>query len=136
MKRLLSAAVVLMCTPALAGPFEGVYVTDLQGCKWFEEDGAIALFDHDFMALTIKDGIYANEYHCDFLDRKTTHDNAAMVITAFCEYPGEPYPDLFSLREFDEHSITVTSLHDAAQNPQGGSQIYKKCNNLKELPVD
>lgn len=142
MKRLCTLAFALICVPVLAGPFDGVFVSDPQGCQWLEQDGAMALFDNDFLALTRKDGIVANEYHCEFLDEKTTADGVAMVITALCEYPGEPFPDLISLREFDENSIMVSSMHnaaeDAANDVQGirGAQIYTRCSNLKELPID
>ncbi|MCB9993965.1 MAG: hypothetical protein H6873_09950 [Hyphomicrobiaceae bacterium] len=141
MKRLaLMLTVALWASSALAGPFDGVFVSDPQGCGWLKKEGAQALFEHDFLTLTLKDGINANEFGCEFLDSKPAAGGDALVITAFCEYPGEPFPDLISLRTFDESSITLTSVwklaEDAAYGVDGnwGSQIYTRCNDLEELP--
>jgi hypothetical protein len=135
---------VLCClVPGVAlaeGPFDGVFVTEQLACQWLEQEGAQAHFEHDFLSLTLAEGINANEFHCDFLDTKATGDGSALVITAFCEYPGEPYPDLIALREFDEQSISVSSMHDHAEDlvygREGwqGTDLYYRCENLKVLP--
>jgi hypothetical protein len=144
MKTLFAGLIVtLMATVStVAGPFDGVWVTDPEACDWFEQEGQIALFNHDFLALTLEDGIVANEFGCEFLDSQPTKDGRAIVFTAFCEYPGDPFPDLISLSEFQENSINVSSLHRVteqvsmgAENPRG-IDIYTRCDNLKELPRD
>ncbi len=126
--------------PALAGPFDGLFVSRPEACQWIAFEGGSAPFQHDFFVLSLADGIEANQFHCTFLDTKAVKDGSALVITAFCEYPDESFPDLISLSEFDENSITVTSLYrmqeDAARgvNGMGGSQTYTRCPDLKELP--
>lgn len=125
---------------ALAGSFDGLFVSQPAGCQWLKDEGSQALFEHDFLALSLTDGIQANEFHCSFVDIKPTTTGEALVVTAFCEYPGEPFPDLISLSEFDDNSIIAVSLHqmqeDAGLGVEGiwGSQIYTRCTDLKELP--
>ena len=130
----------LLAVPALAENFDGVFVSDPEACGWLASEGSQALYEHDFLALTLADGIQANEFYCNFLDTKSNGDGSALVVTAFCEYPGEPFPDLISLSQFDDNSITAVSLHqmqeDAAFGADGmwGSQTYTRCSDLKELP--
>lgn len=141
MRGILALSFCLMLSgPALADTFDGVFASQPEGCVWLQKEGAQALFEHDFLAMTLADGIQANEFFCDFLDTKSTKDGSALVITAFCMYPGEPFPDLISLSQFDDNSILAVSLHrmqeDAALGVEGiwGSQTYTRCTDLKELP--
>ncbi len=117
MRGILALSLVLLAIgPALAGPFDGVFVSQPAACRWFADEGRQALFEHDFLALTLGDGITANEFHRDFLDVKSAGEGTALVVTSFCEYPGEPFPDLISLSEFDENSIIAVSLHQMQED--------------------
>ncbi len=133
-------AMLAAAVPVLAGPFDGVFASSEEGCAHLKSDGVQALFEHDFLVMTLADGINANEFHCDFLRADATADGAAMVITSFCEYPGEPFGDLITLREFSEGSITVTSLREyATQSAMGGegwlgTEIYYQCPGMDRLP--
>lgn len=134
-----AAAICLFSLPVLAeATFDGVFISDVAGCQELEKKGLAAVFARDIQVLTLEEGVQAFEYHCDFLDAKGSKAGDIMVVTAFCEYPGAPFPDLLSLLERGENSISVTSLHDKFENAASARSyepsVYHRCENLKELP--
>lgn len=129
----------VLCASATyaADVFDGVFASVEEGCTFLEQEGVQAIFEHDFLMMTLADGIDGNEYRCEFVDVKSSRGDTVKVVTAYCEYPGELQPDMFAIREYGENTVSVNSLMDiAVANAVGEgmppASIYYRCDNVKE----
>jgi hypothetical protein len=154
--------VLLTATSALADSIDRskVYVSKPEACKALKSKGVDAFQDSDFMAMTFKDGIQSDEFHCTFYDVKSKPNSDSILVEAICEEPGIQYPDLLAISPESEGTIQVTSMAaaqeqgtnggpatDAATTAKGGSDansddsggattIYTRCDKLSGLPRD
>ena len=107
-------------------------------CERLEQDGVEAM-NEDSLSFSFADGMQSFEFHCNVFDVKTKSNSSAILVEAFCEYPGEQYPDLLAITSYGESTIQVVSLYEKALNQgadQGmpGQTIFHRCDNLSELP--
>ncbi len=137
------SAVLALCAPVFAQDEQAIdqtkhNVEDPAICERIESDGVNAL-DEDFLSMSFADGIQSFEFHCNFFDVKTRENSSALLVEAFCEYPGEQYPDLLAITPYGEDRIQVVSMSerlmgDVVEDGMPGQRIFHRCENVSELP--
>lgn len=124
-----------------------LYASSPQLCAALESEGLAAFEDPAATVLSFSSGIQAMEFHCNFFDIKSRAGSNFLFVSAICEYPGEVYPDSFSITPYDENTIQVVSAQMNALEMAGvfdssegegvsAAAIYHRCDNLSEIPLD
>ena len=157
------ALILLTASSTLADSIDRskVYVSKPDACKALKSKGVDAFQEGDFLAMTFKDGIQSDEFHCTFYDVKSKPNSDSILVEAICEEPGIQYPDLLAISPYSEGTIQVTSMAAAAEqsaaagaaadagttakggtattsddDSSGATTVYTRCDKLSELPRD
>lgn len=105
---------------------EGVYARSPEICAAAKKD-LQTLFENGETVLT-KNGIEGIEYHCEFVDLKSSGSTPGWIATALCEEPGYAFPDLLVIMPRGAGELEVTSVRPAGEDGNSGNAgMYYQC---------
>jgi hypothetical protein len=117
---LLMMGIWMLGTSAVAAQAlpDGTFASSKDGCAKLKIKTPAELGeDLDFTVVT-KTGFTGFQQRCDFVN-VTAHNATSWLATAYCEEQGYAYPDLFTIAQKDDGSLSVTRLATQPESYDG-----------------